>query len=443
MALGAYRPALLLQRDAYYYIQHALSFDIAGIRPPVYPLFIKPLLATGALWTVPAAQHVLGLLCGAACYVLLLRLGLPPVWSALGAAPVLLDGFQIEMEQYVLSETLFEALSLAALAVLLWANRVSPGRAAVAGLLLALAIATRFVGLGLLAPMVLYALARPVGSRRLAAGASLLCAALVPLAAYGAASLGSSESRSPAAKLGYPLYGRVAPLADCDRLRLPRPERPLCLDRLPKDGSRPFTIWSPLSPARHLHAPRGTTKDALIRDFTLRVIAQEPGAYAGAVADDLARYFSPNAPRLDPHVRFWRFPRSLSDARPLNEFVEKAGAAPLPRWGLGDGFSIAAGPASFLRDYQRHVFMWGPLLGALLIAGLAGAALPARSNGLRAAAALMVACVLGLLLFRLAFGVYGYRYVIVTLPFAGPAGAAGLALVSARLGRLAPSTRIA
>ena len=48
-------------------------------------------------------------------YALLVRLGVPKTWSALATAPVLLDGYQLNIEQYILTEALFELLLVSAL----------------------------------------------------------------------------------------------------------------------------------------------------------------------------------------------------------------------------------------------------------------------------------------------------------------------------------------
>jgi hypothetical protein len=62
----------------------------------------------------------------AAVYLLLLRLGVWPWLAALATAPLLLDSMQLSLEQYVMSDVLFQALLLAACLLLLWRRR--PGR---------------------------------------------------------------------------------------------------------------------------------------------------------------------------------------------------------------------------------------------------------------------------------------------------------------------------
>src|SRR5262249_56715458 len=79
-----------------------------------------------------AAQHVMGLAMAVALYVLLLRRGAPRWLAALAMAPLLLDAYQIQIEQTLMPDTWFEALVVTGLAILLW--RPAPGwRAVLAG----------------------------------------------------------------------------------------------------------------------------------------------------------------------------------------------------------------------------------------------------------------------------------------------------------------------
>ena len=72
---------------------------------------------------VAAVQHLLGLGMAVALYVLLLRRGSPRWLAALATAPVLLDAYQLQMEQTVMPDVLFEAPLVAGLAALLWRPR--------------------------------------------------------------------------------------------------------------------------------------------------------------------------------------------------------------------------------------------------------------------------------------------------------------------------------
>ncbi len=73
------------------------------MRPVGYPAFLKLLPTDWELAVVPAVQHLFGLAIAVLLYALLVRLGVPKTWSALATAPVLLDGYQLNIEQYILS----------------------------------------------------------------------------------------------------------------------------------------------------------------------------------------------------------------------------------------------------------------------------------------------------------------------------------------------------
>jgi hypothetical protein len=68
---------------------------------------------------VAAVQHVFGLAMAVALYALLLRRGAPRWAATLAAAPVLLDAYQLQLEQTIMPDVLFETMIAAGLVVLL------------------------------------------------------------------------------------------------------------------------------------------------------------------------------------------------------------------------------------------------------------------------------------------------------------------------------------
>src|ERR1700690_1688258 len=112
LAQIAYQPALFYIDSIKY-----LFGAYAGNDPPGYQLILKPGMAV-------------------ALYVLLLRRGVPRWLAALAGAPVLLDGYQLQMEQTVMPDVLFEALMVAGVVVLLWRVRPALWQIGLAGLLL-------------------------------------------------------------------------------------------------------------------------------------------------------------------------------------------------------------------------------------------------------------------------------------------------------------------
>src|SRR5690349_22700147 len=144
-----YRPGRIYYGDSYSYLRLALHPGPShGFRNIGYPLLLRLLLPFHSIPVVVAVQHVLGLAIGLMLYAVLRRRAVPGWAAVLATVPVLLDAQVLQLEQAVLSDTLFIFLVVAAIVTLMW----SPGRpsvraAAGAGLLLALAALTRNVGL--------------------------------------------------------------------------------------------------------------------------------------------------------------------------------------------------------------------------------------------------------------------------------------------------------
>ncbi|HWW43482.1 MAG TPA: hypothetical protein VN180_00255, partial [Acidimicrobiia bacterium] len=120
MAQLAYRPALLFV-DSWNYLTNVRNLNPQKLDPIGYPaMLLKPVLWIGNLATVAGLQHLLGLGMAVAIYVVLVRNGIRPWLAALAVVPVLLDAYQIQIEQNIMSDTLFEALIVAGTVVLLW-----------------------------------------------------------------------------------------------------------------------------------------------------------------------------------------------------------------------------------------------------------------------------------------------------------------------------------
>src|SRR6201986_4033474 len=115
----AYRP-VLFYIDSYKYLTGS-----GGIDPEGYRFLMAPILWAGNLAVVPALQHLLGLAMGLAIYTVLIRRGAPRWAGALAAAPILLDAYQLQMEQTVMPDVFFEAFVLGGLTILLWKPRPS------------------------------------------------------------------------------------------------------------------------------------------------------------------------------------------------------------------------------------------------------------------------------------------------------------------------------
>jgi hypothetical protein len=172
LSMAAYQPALLYI-DSLKYLFGAWP----GNDPLGYNLVLKVLLAGGNLSTVTALQHLLGLAIAVVLYLLLVRRGVPRWLSALAAAPVLLDAYQVQIEQTIMPDVWFEALIVAGLALLLWRPEPGPRLIAAGGLALGASAPVAQVGQILILPALVYLLIVVPGWRRKLIQAVLLCAA--------------------------------------------------------------------------------------------------------------------------------------------------------------------------------------------------------------------------------------------------------------------------
>ena len=395
-----YRPALVYIDTARY-----LGDDKHGLDPLGYSYLLpRPvLLAGGGLAGVAALQHLIGLAMGACLYALLLRHGAGRWLAALAAAPVLLDSYQVQAEQMIMPDVLFEALIVAAMTLLLW--RPEPGLARVAGgaALLGLSATVRQVGEVLILPLLAYVLVLATRKvrRQAAWAAAALAAFALPVVGYmavSAAVLGNGFRLSNMDD-AY-LYGRLAHAADCATLRVPADARPLCpppatAAALGVDG----LATNPASAVFRYQPPPGVGRGAAARKFDQAVLTQQPLRVAGDVTRDAIKVFAltRNTAQGDTPVSRWQFQPRAS--------VPLAGA---------------------LRWYQLHGgFTPGPLLLLFLLSATAGVFArnrdPALALGCLLATGLAVAVLLGADLYE-----FSWRYQLpglVTLPAAGALGA--------------------
>lgn len=437
MVMLAYKPALLLVMDAQAYLRRSVYLDLSPtvFRPMLYPLLIKPLLAFGP-GAVALVQHIAGLGMAVIVYLLLKRrLGCSKTLAALATIPVLFDGYQLDIEHYILTETFFELAIVGAITLLCWSGRASIPAVFGAGLLLAAAGLIRYVGLALIVPALVYVVVRKVGLVRLI---TLLVAFALPLAAYALWAKQSTGDLTVTSKNGFFLYGRVASFAQCKKIDPPPRLRKFCPVVPPDKRPEIRGIWD-LTPdvvgfniRKLFNAPRANQR---LSAFAKRAILAQPTDYAAVVGHDLWRFFSPApAPTKEPNVRTWRFPRTMADASPNPIIVKLHGSAP-PGMGF-DRFQIHRPLADRLRSYQDYIYLWGPALLILLCLGLIGMVLgrPShRGRPLRAESFLFTAAAFTLLAGAVMTTVYHFRYWIPVIPLVGPAGMLGVTTIVERM----------
>ncbi len=429
LATVAYRPAIVYT-DSVQYLNNLAKLSPDQLNPIGYDFVLGPLVGIGGLTFVVIVQHLVGLLLGVAIYALARRLTVYRWLSAVAAAPILLDAYQVQIEQNIMAETTFDVILVAVLWLLL--ARGVPGwrRAAVVGVLIGAAFAVRAIGMVLLIPVVLYLIV--VGNawrkrrmdvvRRTAAAIAGFGMVFGAYVVYYHADTGRWGFTGAENQI---LYGRTATVADCSKLPL-------------NDGTRLFCPTEPLGQRlgvdkyAHNHygdpnwpgpLPPGTTKRQLATEFAHLVIRHQPLDVTWAALKDFGKGFAPtrtSSPNDVPLDR-WQFQLTYPNLKDPN--TAKAAV----KWG-GSEPRVSHVPAVILRAYQLHGgYTSGTLLGLCVLLALAAVAGlgRAKTSGLRSAALLPAAAGVILLLGSAAFE-FSWRYQLPGLVFFPLAGAIGL-----------------
>ena len=162
LAVHAYVPAFFFP-DSADYLDVAHSGAPKVHRTWGYSAFLAVLERLVSFGHVVVVQHLLGLLAAVLVYALLQQRGVRRSVSCLAAAPLLLDGYVVQIEHYVMAESLYILLLAVAIVLLLWQDRPSWRTAAAAGVVLGLGMVTRTVAGVVIAVAVLYLLVRLIG----------------------------------------------------------------------------------------------------------------------------------------------------------------------------------------------------------------------------------------------------------------------------------------
>ena len=453
----AYQPALIYV-DTLKYLYGASP----GADPLGYTLVLRSILIFGNLSLVTAAQHVVGLALAVALYAVLLRRGTSRWLAAVAVAPVLLDAYQVQIEQMIMPDVWFEALMVAGLGVLLWRPAATVRLAAVAGVLLGLSATVHQVGELLIVPAVLYLLVAAGSARRAATTAAALAVAFVlPVILYcGVSKLHTGHFRLARAQT---TVGRVVGAADCAALALPPAVRPLC--PTPAEQAKgpdwlEHSAYSPLAPAS---IPASEDRGKLISELISAIESQQRLRVIGGVARDAVRLFAvsrtPN-PWVTPLSR-WQFQTTyptfphwvtLGPGNTIVVGVQRVAFTPFHvstlKPAYGGPATVNRPVASFLRSYQLDGgFSPGPFLLLCTVLGVLGTLLAvvfqvrqarggardpraARARQLALACLLFTAAAVTLLLAQ-DFVEFSWRYqlpAVITLP---PAGILGLSALLA------------
>jgi len=443
----AYSPAILYIDSVKYLYNAWVGADPVGYKVP-----LKLILSFGDLGTVAAFQHLCGLGMGVLIYVLLQRRGVNRWLAALAMAPILLDGYQLQAEQTIMPDVIFEAMILLAFAVLLWKPRATWRTVIVTGLILGLAVTMREVGLFLIVPGLIYLIfTRGDWPREelVGKGMAMVAAFLVPIFVYAGYAEATTGSFSLSTK--GTAAGRMAEAVDCKTIKLPAAVRPLCPTPAEQKQSPDWFDHAAASPLLHTSGVTAAQQAILLSEFDHAVETQQPLRVVSSILRDSIRVFEVDrTPTLaiTPIYR-WQFQTHFPTFKGVIE-VRRGGTIVLgvqvhhsqpfhyhklpASWG---GKAKVIKPlASFLRSYQLNGgYTPGPLLLLFTIFGLIGSliALVTRwssPRGRSTAYAALFCFVAGAGLLLVAdLYVFSWRYqlmALVTLPLAGVLGFSAL-----------------
>ncbi|MFI6325474.1 hypothetical protein ACIBG8_48710 [Nonomuraea sp. NPDC050556] len=428
-----YGPAMWFN-DSYEYVSVALHPRPDPIRPDGYSFWLMALKPFHSFAVVVLTQHLMGLATAVLIYALLRkRFGLPAWGATLAAAPVLFDAYQIQLEQLIMSDTMFMLLVVGVVTIVLWHRKLTWKLGALVGFLLALTWLTRSIGLPILALVVLYLLVKRTNWRAIVA---LVTACAIPVLSYmgwfstnyGQFSMTNSD--------GLILYMRTATFADCAKMKInPRKEYELallCINTPPAERVHyaQWYLWRDVG-GTALHWMPGSKrfepiKNEVAGEFAKRAILAQPGDYLKAVGTDLLTSFQVGRRQFPDPQTF-----EMYEFKPYQVLDQNGRPKRLPSWSSYDGrtdtdaFTYEQGPpetvikqpwASIMSVYQQIFYMRGIMLGALLLIGLYGIAVRWRKLG--GPVILPWLGSFGLILAPAATAEFDYRYLLPAIPLA-------------------------
>lgn len=441
----AYQPALLFIDSIKY-----LFGAYAGNDPPGYELALKIFLRVGTLPMVVAVQHLAGLAMAVALYLILRRRSVPRWLAALATAPILLDAYQLQIEQSIMPDTAFEALIVAGLVCLLWRPRPRLWMTLAAGLALGASATVRQIGEIFILPALVFVLIAVPGWRGKLIKAAALCAAFaLPILAISFRNYVTIKHFSLAPYAAGTIYGRAAAAANCATLTLPSYERALCPSPGQQARGPDWLDHGATSPIKYVAPPAGMHHVPMAADFARRVFEQQPWLVASAIGKDAVKLFAVQRATSpgDTSITRWQFqqafplyPPYITDVRGHLRFAQLNPAGKVKVIEKGRRFrdqpTVSAGLAGFLRAYQRGGgYTPGPLFLFTVLAGLAGTIGVLRRHASPAQRSTATACALTFLsavAVLLASDVFefSWRYQLPALVTMPPAGALGIMVVA-------------
>jgi len=354
-----YPPAMFFN-DSYNYMTDAVTKTPDIVRSNGYPFFLYALLPFHSLALVAGLQAVMGLAMGTGIYAVLRHRGLPWWGATIPALPVLFDVFELQLEHMIAADVLFYTLITAALVLLCWWDRPPLAVAVLAGLAIGYAATVRTVGEPLL---------------------------VIAVVCIHTGQYALNEST------GTFLYSRVSSFSDCAVMKPPAALRVLCDPRPPsrRPNSQEY-LWSDHTPLAYLTGEKSNIyrftpqMESLTTRFAERAILAQPLDYARVVAKDTLTTFG------------WARVNETNDIGNLegsgSKFRFESTVTPVPGWvthnsanawaardfgGTSYGQPSVVQPwSTFLRGYQRVVYLPGTFLLLFVVAGAVGVALGIR-----------------------------------------------------------------
>jgi len=292
--------------DSWDYVDTAVTLYLDPTRTSGYSLYLWVLKPFHSFALVTISQHIMGMLVGVMIYALAKRRFACPTWLAvLMSLPVLLDGFEIQLEHLIMSDTLFLFLAMLGMTVLLWSPLRAPDgalvgggapwrrsfwrgrwwssawvRCAVSGLLIGLSAIVRSTGIPLIPVigvwlLLVFILGRVGWRTAIASLAAFIVTVAAPSVAYAGwydlqhGTLNTSEST------GIFLYSRVMSFAKCSKMgKLPVDLLPLCTTVPP--SQRPLAqeyIWEAVTPLDRFPGSKfSPLPNSLAQQFAIRAI---------------------------------------------------------------------------------------------------------------------------------------------------------------------------
>jgi hypothetical protein len=428
LATLAFRPALLTS-DSFLYMNEAAKGKLGVIRPSGYSLLLdvlQPLPHT--LLAITTVQHIMGIGIAVIVYAVLRYWGLPAWGACLAALPILLDPREIALESYILPDTLYNLMLVAAAALLLTRRTPRLWQCAVAGFLIAYVSVLRGNGVPLAVIFAVFILIRRVGWQAVTAAA---VAFVVPFLTYVFAFNLQTGHFNITESEGLFLWSRTTSFANCAIIKPPKDLAPLCPDReksvAPVGATPAWSVNALLNaptPADYLWAPDAWWRhdkypgvnnynNKLATHFAIDAIEAQPVDYLRVVARDVALVFVQNDRPLSKSTMSFTVTPHLATLPPYYAADEHRYAGTRSNTYLVQPF------AYFLLLYQEPVYFTGPMFLAVMVTGLVGVIRKWRTPGrVGRIAALPWALAAASIVLPAMLTQSLYRYTIVAIPLA-------------------------